>query len=117
MAVRGIATSISFRWLVSKSLARQFIIKKLEDVCSQFHFALITRAGSRCEALTDLDGTVMSMDSIGAYDHVFRNCMKSLASQGLRSTCDGFVHRTIVLLWRDSSTQHGRARVVNRERV
>ena len=79
--IRGIATSTSFRRLVSKSLARQFM-KNVEDACSPFQFALSTRAGTDCVAhavgaLIDLnpDRTVMSIDGIGAYDHVFRSVM------------------------------------------
>ena len=59
-----------------------FFMKDVEDVCSPFQFALSTRAGTDCvvhavRALTDLnpDRTVMSIDGIGAYDHVFRSSM------------------------------------------
>ena len=71
VGIRGIATSTSFRRLVSKSLARQFM-KDVEDVCSPFQFALSTRAGTDCvvhavRALTDLNPD--------AYDHVFGSAM------------------------------------------
>ena len=69
------------RGMVSKSSARQFM-KDVEDVCSPFQLALSTRAGRDCvvhavRALTDLnpDRTVMSIDGIGAHDHVFRSAM------------------------------------------
>ena len=79
--VRGIATGTSFRRLVAKSLARQFA-KEVESVCAQF--ALSTRAGTDCvghavRAMTDAHSTstVLSIDGIGAYDHVFRSAMLS----------------------------------------
>ena len=43
--VRGIATGTSFRRLVAKTLARQFL-KAVEAVCSPYQFALSTRAGT-----------------------------------------------------------------------
>ena len=79
--VRGIATGTAFRRLVAKTLARQFG-KDVEEARSPFKFALSTRAGVDCvghtvRAVTDADhlSTVMSVDGIGAYDHVFRASM------------------------------------------
>ena len=81
--VRGIATGTSFRRLVAKSPARQFS-KEVERACAPFQFALSTRAGIDCvghvmRALTDANptATVLSVDGIGAYDHVFRGAMLS----------------------------------------
>ena len=81
--VRGVATGTSFRRLVAKTLARQFS-KRVEATCVPFQFALSTRAGTDCvghaiRALTDADptATVLSMDGIGAYDHVLRSAMMS----------------------------------------
>ena len=81
--VRGIATGTSFRRLVAKTLARQFS-KQVETTCAPFQFALSTRAGTDCvghaiRALTDADltATVLSIDGIGAYDHVLRSAMMS----------------------------------------
>ena len=79
--VRGIATGSSFRRLVAKTLARQFG-KAMEATCSPFQFALSTRAGTDCvghavRIATDRDpqATVLSIDGIGAYDHVHRSAM------------------------------------------
>ena len=79
--VRGIATGSSFRRLVAKTLARQFG-KAVEATCSPFQFALSTRAGTDCvghavRTATDRDpqATVLSIDGIGAYDHVHRSAM------------------------------------------
>ena len=77
--VRGIATGTSFRRLVARTLARQFG-KAVEATCAPFQFALSTRAGTDCvghaiRALTDANPltTILSIDGIGAYDHVYRS--------------------------------------------
>ena len=77
--VRGIATGTSFRRLVAKTLVRQFM-KVVESTCAPFQFALSTRAGTDCvghtiRAMTDDDPecTVLSIDGIGAYDHILRS--------------------------------------------
>ena len=62
--VRGIATGTSFRRLVAKTLARQFG-KVVESTCAPFQVALSTDA--------DLECTVLSIDGIGAYDHILRS--------------------------------------------
>ena len=79
--VRGIATGSSFRRLVAKTLARQFG-KAVEATCSPFRFALSTRAGTDCvghavRTATDRDpqATVLSIDGIGACDHVHKSAM------------------------------------------
>ena len=71
----------SFRRLVAKTLARQFG-KAVESTCAPFQFALSTRAGTDCvghvvRALTDENPmvTVLSIDGVGAYDHVYRSAM------------------------------------------
>ena len=74
---RGIATGTNFRRLIAKTLARQFG-KTVESVCSPFQFALSTRAGTDCvghavRLMTDADA--LSIDGIGAYDHVLRSAM------------------------------------------
>ena len=83
--VRGTATGTSFRRLVAKSLARQFS-DEVESACSPFQFALSTRAGTDCvghafRAATDANPlcTVLSIDRVGAYDHVseVQRCAKS----------------------------------------
>ena len=85
--VRGIATGTSFRRLVARTLARQFG-KAVEATCAPFQFAFSTRAGTDCvghaiRALTDANPmtTVLSIDGIGAYDHVYRSAfLKKLHS-------------------------------------
>ena len=79
--VRGIATGTSLRRLIAKTLARQFG-EEMEEACAPFQFALSTRAGTYCMGhiirfLTDLDPetTVLSIDGIGAYDHIYRSSM------------------------------------------
>ena len=85
--VRGIATGTSFRRLVAKTLARQFG-KAVEAVCVPYQFALSTRAGTDCvgHAIRALDAdpqcTVLSIDGVGAYDHVLRSCTPCPACRG-----------------------------------
>ena len=59
-------------------------MNEVERACSPFQFALSTRAGVDCvghavRAATDADprATVLSIDGIGAYDHVLRSAMMS----------------------------------------
>ena len=77
--VRGIATGTTFRRLVAKSVAKQFS-KDVEAACAPFQFALSTRAGVDCvghavRSITEMDqhATLLSIDGVGAYDHVFRS--------------------------------------------
>ena len=79
--MRGIATGTSFRRLVAKTLARQFG-PAVDATCSPFQFALSTRAGTDCVGhavrfATDAnpEATVLSIDGVGAYDHVYRSAM------------------------------------------
>ena len=79
--VRGIATGTSFRRLVAKTLARQFA-QEVEAACAPVQFALSTRAGTDCvghavRAATEANpqATVLSIDGVGAYDHVHRSAM------------------------------------------
>ena len=79
--VRGIATGCSFRRLVARTLAKQFA-EDFEQECPPFQYALSTRAGTDCvghllRAVTDASpsATVLSVDGIGAYDHVLRAAM------------------------------------------
>ena len=90
--VRRIATGTTFRRLVAKTLARQFS-RQVEAACAPFQFALSTRAGVDCvghvvRATTDADceATLLSIDGVGAYDHVFRSSVlaKLLEVPGLR---------------------------------
>ena len=73
--IRGIAIGSSFRRLVGKTLARQFGAV-VEQVCVPFQFgqAPIVLA---MPVMTDLDAraTILSVDGVGAYDHVLRSSM------------------------------------------
>ena len=66
------------RRLVSRTLARQ-MAQHFQDACSPFQYALSTRAGTEClarlvRAATEADNeaTVLSVDGVGAFDHVSR---------------------------------------------
>ena len=79
--VRGIATGSSVRRLVARTLAKQFT-KVFQSECAPFQYALSTRAGTDCighmvRAATDNDPslTLLSVDGIGSYDHIFRSSM------------------------------------------
>ena len=79
--VRGIATGSSLRRLEARTLAKQFT-KVFESESAPFQYALSTRAGTdRIEhivrAATDNDPslTLLSVDGIGTYDHIFRSSM------------------------------------------
>ena len=85
--VRGIATGTSFRRLVAKVLARQFS-KQVEQACAPFQFALFTRAGTDCvghaiRVATEMNTrwTVLSIDAVGAFDHVLRAAMLSKVAE------------------------------------
>ena len=111
--VRGIATGTSFRRLVAKTLARQFG-KVVESTCVPFQFALSTRAGTDCvghtiRAMTDDDPecTVLSIDGIGAYDHILRSAFLTKlhnvpALQGLLPFVRSIYARNTTYVWEDS---------------
>ncbi len=76
--VRGIAAGDTFRRVVAKTLAQQFG-HEFDEACSPFQFALSTRAGTDCvgHALREIsnqypDKVTISLDGIGAYDHIDR---------------------------------------------
>ena len=82
-SIRGIATGNVFRRLVARTLARRYA-KNIERAVAPFQYALSTRAGTDCvghmfRAITDADpnATIVSVDGIGAYDHIFRAEMLS----------------------------------------
>ena len=79
--VRRIATGTSVRRLAARTLAKHFT-KVFEAEIAPFQDALSTRAGTDCvghmlrEATAgDLSLTILSVDGIGAYDHVLRASM------------------------------------------
>ena len=80
-STRGIATGTTFRRLVARTLARQFG-PAFEQACAPHQFALSTRAGTDCVGhlvrfLTDSSptATLLSIDGVGAFDHVLRTAM------------------------------------------
>ena len=82
-SARGIATGHAFRRLVARTLARQFM-PQVEAACAPYQFALSTRAGTDCvghaiRLATDLDArlTVLSINGVGAYDHVLLQAILS----------------------------------------
>ena len=85
--VRGIATGCTLRRLMARTLAKHFM-KDFEQECAPFQYALSARAGTDCfghvvRVSTDADHglTILSMDGIGAYDHVLPAAMLTKLSQ------------------------------------
>ena len=112
--MRGTATGTSFRRLGAKTLARQFGAA-VEATCAPFRFALSTRAGVDCvghavRVATDqnTEATVLSIDGVGAYDHVLRSSMMSKlrdtpSLQGLFLFVRAVYSRPSCYKWRGSS--------------
>ena len=76
--VRGIAAGDTFRRVVAKTLAQQYA-HEFDEACSPYQFALSTRAGTDCvgHALREISNqhpgkVIISLDGIGAYDHIDR---------------------------------------------
>ena len=79
--IRGIATGTSFRRLVAGCLAG-LVGPEVEAACAPYQYAMSTRAGTECvahlfRAACDMDAQkcVLSIDGIGAFDHVKRASM------------------------------------------
>jgi hypothetical protein len=79
--VRGIVTGDVFRRLVARTIAQQ-LSEEFNTACSPFQYALSTRAGTECvyhalRVITESrpTATVVSIDGIGAFDHVSRQSM------------------------------------------
>ena len=80
-SIRGIVTGDTFRRGVARTMAQQ-CAKIFEEACMPCQYALSTRAGTDCVArvvrlLTELDPkkTLLSIDGIGAFDHIKRKSM------------------------------------------
>ena len=91
--VRGIVAGDTFRRGVARTLAQQHA-EDFEDACMPFQYALSTKAGTDCvsrivRVLTELDArkTLVSIDGVGAFDHITRASMLSAlhANESLRS--------------------------------
>ena len=79
--IRGIVTEDTFRRGVARTIAQQCALK-FDRACMPFQYALSTRAGTDCVArvvrsLIELDPrkTLLSIDGIGAFDHIKRKAM------------------------------------------
>ena len=79
--VRGLVMSDAFRRVVARTLAQQ-CAGALQSARAPFQYALQARAGAEslaraARAATELDTrtTVLSIDGVGAYDHISRACM------------------------------------------
>ena len=90
--MRGIATGTPFR-RVAKTLAKQFS-KQVEAACAPFQFALSTRAGVDCvghavRVMTERnpDATLLSIDGVGAYDHVLWSAMMAKLPLAVCQVC------------------------------
>ena len=74
--MRGIVAGNTLRRAVARTLSRQFA-EAITDATAPFQFALQTRAGTEALSLaltfltdSDPDAVVLSIDGIGAFDHV-----------------------------------------------
>ena len=81
--IRGIVAGATMRRLVCKAVARQYASRFLEAT-APYQFALQTKAGTEALAHTlrflaeqDHEAVVMSLDGIGAFDHVSRAAFMS----------------------------------------
>ena len=99
--MRGIVAGDAFRRMVGKVLARQYA-KEFDQATAPFQFALSTRAGTDALGLllrgvTDADpeAVVVSLDGIGAFDH-----LSVSASEGFTIRDQGSF-----VLWRPNTTQ------------
>ena len=79
--IRGIVVGDTFRRGVARTIAQQHA-SVFEESCMPFQFALSTKAGTDCvarvvRALTELDSktTLLSIDGVGAFDHIKRSAM------------------------------------------
>ena len=79
--VRGLVVGDFLRRLVSRTLAQQFA-DHFDAACRPYQYALSTRSGTEAlvhtlQVLTETSptATVLSVDGVGAYDHVSRQAM------------------------------------------
>jgi hypothetical protein len=112
--VRGIVTGDTTRRLVSRSLAQQYG-SQIEEACFPFQFALGTRAGTDAAVLflrTYLENNpgkvLVSIDGIGAYDHIYRASMleKLADTPGAKEMLPFvslFYRETSTYLWTDEN--------------
>ena len=82
-AVRALVMGDAFRRVVARTLAQQ-LTGEFQRACAPFQYALGTKAGAealvravRAATETDARTTVLSVDGVGAYDHISRQSMLS----------------------------------------
>ena len=112
--VRGIVTGDAIRRHVARTLAQMYGADIME-ACAPYQYALSTRSGMDCvvhalRAATDLDPTLtlISIDGVGAFDHIRRQSMLSkLLTLPRASAMLPFVRlaygQPSVYLWRDDA--------------
>ena len=81
--VRALVMGDAFRRLVARTLAQQ-LHEEFQSACAPFQCALSTKAGAealvratRTSTESDPRTTVLSVDGVGAYDHISRQSMLS----------------------------------------
>ena len=81
--VRALVMGDAFRRLVARTLAQQ-LHEEFQSACAPFQYALSTKAGAealvraiRASTESDPRTTVLSVDGVGAYDHISRQSMLS----------------------------------------
>ena len=97
--VRALVMGDVFRRLVARTLAQQFG-EQFRQACAPFQFALGTRAGAEAlaralRAATEANPrtTVLSIDGVGAYDHISRASMlRALSSHAPLAGLFPFAH-------------------------
>jgi hypothetical protein len=111
---RGIITGDAIRRHVARTLAQTYA-DELMEACAPFQYALSTRAGTDCvshalRSATDNDEglTVVSIDGIGAFDHIRRQAMlEQLATLEHASAMLPFVRlsygQASTYLWQDDA--------------
>ena len=115
--VRGIVVGDILRRMVARTMAKQ-VAKKVETATPPFQCALSAKAGCECvahmlQSITDFDpeATIISIDGVGAYDHISRNAML----EGLQRMEDGdqlvpfvrcFYGSPSTFLWEDEMVTH-----------
>ena len=79
--VRALVVGDVFRRLVGRVLAQHFA-PRLQEACLPFQYGLSTRSGTeavsrllRAAAEADPRATILSVDAVGAFDHVSRQAM------------------------------------------
>ena len=112
--VRGIVAGSTFRRVVARALSLQYS-SAIDTATSPFQFALSTRAGTNALGLllrgitdNDPEAVVISLDGIGAFDHlrraaILQKLLDTPALHGLIPFVRQFYGSTSVSLWTDAN--------------